>query len=209
MTYHIFLFSMFWLFRIFIKEVKGLDNIPKKGSIVASNHTSYLDPPLIGSYIAIKCKIKVHYLGKEELFKSFIGKILHNSVETIPIDTTGRHKSWLRGALKYIKKDEIIAIFPEGGRSRNGKIQRGKTGAVRLALAAKSPVVPVGIMGTYELWPVHKKLFKIKKIAKVNIGKPIYFDRYYKRKITKKLLRQLTDKLMRDIAKLSGQRYNP
>ena len=209
MTYHIFLFFMFWLFRIFIKEVKGLDNIPKKGCIVASNHTSYLDPPMLGSYIATKLRIKVHYLGKEELFKNFIGKILYKSFETIPIDTTGKHKSWLRCALKYIKKKEIIGIFPEGGRSCDGTIQRGKTGAVRLALAAKSPIVPVGIKGTYRIWPVHKKLFKMKKIAKVNIGKPIYFDRYYKRKITKKLLRQLTDKLMRDIAKLSGQRHNP
>lgn len=209
MIYHIFLFFMSWLFRIFIKEVKGLDNIPKKGCIVASNHTSYLDPPLLGSYIATKLRIKVHYLGKEELFKPFIGRILHNAVETIPIDTTGKHKSWLRCALKYIKKKEIIGIFPEGGRSRNGKIQRGKTGAVRLALAAKAPVVPVGIKGTYQLWPVHKKLFKIKRIVKVNIGKPIYIDRYYKRKITRKLLRKLTKKIMREIARLSGQRYNP
>ncbi|MDP6648233.1 MAG: lysophospholipid acyltransferase family protein [Candidatus Woesearchaeota archaeon] len=209
MLYGIFVFFMSWLFSIVIKEVKGLDNIPKNGCIVASNHTSYLDPPLLGSYIATKLRIKVHYLGKEELFKSFIGKILHKSVETIPIDTTGKHKSWLSGASKYIKKKEIIGIFPEGGRSRDGKLQRGKTGVVRLALTTKSPVVPMGIKGTYELWPVHKKLFKIKKIVKVNIGKPIYFDRHYKRKITKKLLRKLTKKLMMEIARLSGQGCNP
>ena len=89
------------------------------------------------------------------------------------------------------------------------KYKGGKTGAVRLALAAKAPVVPVGIKGTYQLWPVHKKLFKIKRIVKVNIGKPIYIDRYYKRKITRKLLRKLTKKIMREIARLSGQRYNP
>jgi len=208
MLYSILLLFMYWLCSIFIKEVKGLENIPRKGCIISSNHVSFLDPPLIGSYISVKLKVKVRFIGKEALFKRFLSRTFHNFVGSIEVDTTGKNKSWFKKAVHYINKGEIIGIFPEGTRSYDGKLQRGKTGAVRFALTTKKPIVPIGITGSHDIWPRHKKIFKIKRIVKVNIGKPIYFDKYYKGKITKRLLRQLTNNIMEEIAMLSKQKYN-
>ena len=101
-----------------------------------------------------------------------------------------------------------MGIFPEGKRSLDGKIQKGKTGVVRIALGGRVPIIPMGITGAFEIMPIGKGIPKLKKSVKLKIGKPIYLDKYYKRKITKKLLRNITDEVMKEIAKLSGQRYN-
>jgi 1-acyl-sn-glycerol-3-phosphate acyltransferase len=209
MLYRTFLFFMYLWSSIFVKHIRGLDNIPKNGCIVASNHTSFIDPPIIDSFIYAHLKIKIHFLAKKQLFESLPGKILHSSVESIPIDPTGKDKSWLKRAIQYLKKGHIIGIFPEGGRSSTRELQRGKTGVVRLALLTKVPIVPIGIEGSFDVWPRDKKMFNLKKIVNVNIGKPIYLDKYYNRKITKKQLRKITEDLMKEIAKLMGQKYNP
>ena len=111
-------------------------------------------------------------------------------------------------AFEYLKKKDPVQIYPEGLRSVDGKLQKGKTGIVRLALSAKTPILPIGIIGSNKVLPKGSFFLRFKRCA-VNIGKPIYLDKYYKRKKTKKLFRQLTDKVMKEIAKLSGQEYNP
>lgn len=197
-------FSMF-----LIKDMKGLDNVPKKGAfIVATNHVSYLDPIIIPSIFVKHFKRKIHFLAKKELFEGWIGGMFETATGGIPLDREKGEKTSLKNALNALRKGKIIGIFPEGGRSANGKLQKGKTGVVRLALAAKVPIVPVGIKGTYDIWPRQKKIFKIKKVVKINFGEPIYFNNYYNKPITKKLLRALTAKVMRDIGKLCGEKYN-
>ena len=196
-------FSMFLL-----KEVKGLDNLPEEGGFVlASNHCSYLDPIVIPILFLKQFKRKVHYLAKKELFKPWMLNKVLKAAEIIPIDRTGKDKGALKEALKALKEGEIISLFPEGGRSRTGRIQKGKTGVARLALWAKAPVVPIGIKGSYDIWPAHKKIFKLKKGIELNIGKPMYFDKYYNKKITKKLLTDVTRKIMKEVARLSNQKY--
>ena len=196
-------FSMFLL-----KEVKGFSNLPKRGGFVlASNHCSYLDPIVIPSLFIKRLKIKVHYLAKKELFEPWILNKVLKASEIIPIDTTGKDKGALKEALKALKDGEIISLFPEGGRSRTGRIQKGKTGVARLALWAKVPVIPIGINGSYDIWPPHKKIFKLKKGIELNIGKPMYFNKYYNKKITKKLLTDITRKVMKEVARLSNQKY--
>ena len=196
-------FSMFLL-----KEIRGLDNLPKEGGFVlASNHCSYLDPIVIPILFLKQFKRKVHYLAKKELFKPWMLNKVLKAAEIIPIDRTGKDKGALKEALKALKEGEIISLFPEGGRSRTGRIQKGKTGVARLALWAKAPVVPIGIKGSYDIWPAHKKIFKLKKGIELNIGKPMYFDKYYNKKITKKLLTDVTRKIMKEVARLSNQKY--
>lgn len=196
-------FSMFLL-----KEIKGLDNLPKKGGFVlASNHCSYLDPIVIPILFLKQFKRKVHYLAKKELFEPWILNKVLKAAEIIPIDRTGKDKGALKEALKALKDGEIISLFPEGGRSRTGRIQKGKTGVARLALWAKVPVIPIGIKGSYDIWPAHKKIFKLKKGIELNIGKPMYFDKYYHKQITKKLLTDVTRKIMKEVARLSNQTY--
>jgi len=204
MLYTISRFIGYYLYRpFFVKEIKGMENIPKEGCIIASNHVSYLDPPILGFAVSQKLNKKVHYLAKIELFRHFFSRAVHKSLEAIPIDREKKDKSWIKTAKKYIRNGHIVGIFPEGGRSGTGKLQKGKTGAVRLALATKAPIVPVGIKGTYDLWPINKKFPKLKKIVRISIGKPVYYSRYYKKRITKSLLRRLTDDLMSEIDKLT------
>jgi 1-acyl-sn-glycerol-3-phosphate acyltransferase len=147
-------------------------------------------------------------LGKKELFETWIGKKIHNAVGTIPIDRKGKDKKALEKALDALKKGKIVGIFPEGGRTRTGKLNKGKTGVARLALWAKVPVIPIGIKGSYKIWSAHQKIFKFKKAIYINIGKPMYFNKYYNKKFTKKLLRKITDQIMKEIARLTNQKYN-
>lgn len=208
MLYNISLFIAYLLYKMsFVREINGMENIPKEGCIIASNHVSYLDPPIIGFTLSKKLNRRIHYIAKIELFMPFFSRVVHEIFECIPVDREKKDISWIKLAEKYIKKGHMIGIFPEGGRSRSKKLQRGKTGAVRLAISAHAPIVPVGIKGTYDIWPSNKKFPKIKKIVRINIGNPIFFDKYYKRTVTKKLLRQLTNNLMKEIAKLSGQSH--
>ena len=204
MLYTISRFIAYYFFWFpFVKEIKCMKNIPKEGCIIASNHASYLDPPILGFIVSQKLNKKVHYLAKIELFRHFFSRAVYKLLEAIPVDREKRDKSWIKTAKKYIRNGHIVGIFPEGERSKDNKLGKGKTGAVRLALAAKAPIVPVGIKGTYDLWPINKKFHKIKKIVRINIGKPIYYDGYYKKRITKSLLRRLTDNLMLEIGKLT------
>ena len=205
MLYNISRFIAYYFFRpFFLREIKGVENIPKEGCIIASNHVSYLDPPIIASVVAESRDTKVHYLAKIELFRSFFGRVVYNKLlGGIPVDRTSKSTSWIKEAKKYLRRDEIIGFFPEGSRSPDNKLKKGKTGVIRLALAAKAPIVPVAIKGTYDLWPINKKFPKIKKTVRISVGKPIYYDKYYKKRITKSLLRRLTDDLMSEISKLT------
>ena len=193
---------------IFIKEVTGLENIPNDdGAILAMNHMSYLDTVLMTLLIAEKCNRKLRNLGKTELFRTAIGRWFHNTVGTIPINRDATGEIALKNALDLLKKKELIGIYPEGGRSRDGKLRQGKTGMVRLALWSKKKIIPVGIRGTYELWPHQKKIPTFKKIVTIHIGRPLRLEAYYKKPITKTLLRTLTDKVMKEIGKLANLEY--
>ena len=189
-----------------IKSISGLDNVPKKGAfILASNHCSYLDviiPVIFAKYF----KRKVHYLGKEKLFESWLGNKFYTACGLILLDREKGVKTALKTALKSLKEGNVIGIFPEGGRSRDGRLQRGKTGVARLALAARVPVVPVGLIGTFDLMPPGRVIPKFKKKVKMNFGKPLHFDKYYGKK-NKVIFRKATTTVMEKIAELSKQKY--
>lgn len=199
---------------LFIKRVDGVRNIPDKGPyIIASNHTSYMDIWAITIVLYFKKNRYIRFLAKKELLQdwyvTFLQKLFYKP-ENKPIyfDINNPTKDLIKESIRALKKNQIIGIFPESKRSLDGKIQKGKTGMVRIALRGKVPIIPIGITGAFEIMPTGKNIPKPKKKITLNIGKPIYLDKYYKRKITKKLLRNITDKVMKEIAKLSGQRYN-
>ena len=103
MLYSIVKFFVVRFCKLFIKEIRGLENIPKGGFILASNHASLLDPPIVSSIIADKYNAKVHNLGKKELFESFFGNIIHKIGGTIPIDMTGKDKDALGKAIEQYR----------------------------------------------------------------------------------------------------------
>ena len=197
------------LYRIFlIKEVSGTENFPKKGGfVIAANHTSYLDIPALSFTICKSIKKEARYIAKKELFYSPIMRYILETGGAIPVDRSKKDENVFEEAIKLLKKGEVIVVYPEGTRTLTGKIQKGRTGVARLALWAKVPVVPVGIKGTFELMPSGRILPKLKKSIIVNIGKPIYFNKYYNKKVTKKLIRGITDAVMKNIADLAGQEY--
>ncbi len=196
------------IFNLWLREIGGLENVPKKGAfIIAANHESYMDHPIIVVTFVNHLNRKVHFLSKKEHFDSPLKAAWHTYAGAIPLDREKGGKEALRWAVKALKQGKIIAIHPEGTRTLTGKLQKGKTGAARLALKAKVPVVPVGLIGTFKILPKGKYIPKFKK-ANINIGKPIYFGRYYKKTATKRMLNEMTRKIMKEIAKLSKQEYN-
>ena len=162
--------------------------------------------------ILLKTKKHVHMYVNSRFYKNMLLKILLNHYRCIPVSiekynySKEKNKKAFNLALKYLKKGEPIGIFPEGRRSPNGKLQKAKNGAAKIALTAKIPILPIGMVDSYYLWPKGKTFPKIKKRIRMNIGKPMYFDKYYG-KINKKNLRLVTNTIMKEIARLSNQKY--
>jgi 1-acyl-sn-glycerol-3-phosphate acyltransferase len=209
---------MYWVFKAILKpllralygiKVQGLENIPRKGaSILAANHVSFLDSFFIPLVVRWR---KVTYLAKADYFKTWKTAWFFNMAGQIPIEREGGEKSEtaLNTALKVLKEGNLLGIYPEGTRSPNGKLHRGRTGVARLALAAGVPIVPVGLVGTDEVMPKEAKmprLFGRPKVI-VKFGKPLEFDRFADRDRDRFVLRSMTDELMYEIMQLSGQEY--
>jgi len=194
--------------RLWVRKIKGIENLPKEkvGFIVACNHASYLDHFILGGTVASNTNRMVHFLSKKEHFHGKQRK-WHEFLQAIPIDRQAGGKSGLEAAVKVLKKGKIIAIYPEGTRTLTGKMNRAKTGIARLVLAAKVPVLPVGLMNTFKILPKGKNIPKFKR-TDVNIGKLMYFDKYYEKGNDHKTLRLVTNKIMKEIAKLCKQKYN-
>jgi len=163
----IFLFKIF-----FLLEVIGKENIPVKGGfIIASNHSSGLDPVVLG----VSIPRPLYYFAKSTLFKKNIFfRFLITSLGAISVEREEAPFS-LREGLKVLKEKKGIVIFPEGTRSKNGSIGMGKPGIGFLAIKSKCPIIPVFISGTYKSLPYNKRIMKPQKI-KVIIGKPIFFS---------------------------------
>ncbi|MDP6648234.1 MAG: lysophospholipid acyltransferase family protein [Candidatus Woesearchaeota archaeon] len=195
---------------IWIDKVTGLHNLSKDGPfIIAPNHSSYIEHIMISCTVVPHLNKKLLFVAKKEHFEDMTQKLWHrlwnNYITYVQIDRSKGEEA-LKTTLSYLKKGAIIVVYPEGTRTLTGKLQSAKTGVARLALWAKVPVVPLGIIGTFQILPKGKKIPRMKK-ATLNFGKPLYFDKYYNKKITKKLLRKITNNIMKEIAKLSNQKY--
>ncbi|MBI2134961.1 1-acyl-sn-glycerol-3-phosphate acyltransferase [Candidatus Woesearchaeota archaeon] len=197
--------------KLWIRKVNGIENLPtNRPFILAPNHCSYMEHFLIGAVIIPHLSKKLHFIAKKEHFQSIAQSSWHSLWEKyttyIPIDREKGEEA-IKAAVSYLRKGAVIVIYPEGTRSLTGKIQKGKTGVSRLALWARVPVVPLGIKGAFEILPKGKKIPRLKK-ADLSFGKPMYFGKYYNKPINKKILKEITTKIMKEIARLSGQEYN-
>ena len=196
---------------LFIKEVKGWENIPKRNFILVSNHQSYLDI-IIDSYLCVPRRF--HFIGQIEGFKiplKWLIASLYFFSGVIPLNRKNEQsrEKVVKEAISVLKKGDILIIYPEGRRSTDGEIQEGKLGVAKFFLKTGVPILPAGIKGTFELFPPKGKL-KIKRIIKINIGKPLFFKEELER--AKKLeensegyqqiLQKITNKTMEEINKL-------
>jgi 1-acyl-sn-glycerol-3-phosphate acyltransferase len=196
---------------LFVKEIKGLENIPKRNFILVSNHQSYLDFYINGIMCVPK---RFHFIGQIDSWKGIAGffvKTYYKMAGVIPLDRKSEEsrKIVIEKAIEVLKKEEILIMYPEGKRSVDGKLQEGKLGIAKIFLKTGIPILPVGIKGTFELLPPHGKL-KIKKIAIVSIGKPLYFEKEFKEAVNLKedseryceILKKITSGIMSHIAEL-------
>jgi 1-acyl-sn-glycerol-3-phosphate acyltransferase len=136
-------------------------------------------------------------------------KFIFPAMGMIPIDRGGGDKSQaaLDTAERVLRRGELFGIFPEGTRSRDGYLYKGRTGAARLALKVGCPIFPVGVIGTREIQPPDAKLPKVRLDCTIKIGRPIKVERYRDRADDHRVLRQITDELMFEIRELTGQEY--
>jgi len=154
------------LFRV---RVLGRENVPETGGgLVCANHQSYFDPVLIG--LAIDRRL--NYLARDTLFRNPLFKWLIDFLDAIPIDREGGGLAGLKETLRRLKQDELVLIFPEGTRTRNGDLQSLKPGFCAVARRSQRPLIPVGFDGAYQAWPRSSPLPRLSTLAVV-IGEPI------------------------------------
>jgi len=147
----------------------GMENIPAEGGVlVVSNHQSYFDPPLVG----MGSPRRMNYLARKTLFRFASFRWLINSLDAIPIDREGLGLSGMKEALRRLKWGELVLVFPEGTRSRDGEIAEFLPGFTALAVRSGAAILPVAIEGAYDAWPRGRKLPRPGKI-RVHYGRPI------------------------------------
>ena len=199
---------------IWIKEIKGIENIPKDGRfIVAPNHQSYFDDWITPSIIVPCINKELHMYSNRKYFKNPIFRWYLNHHKAIPVevydakDKKEINEKAFQKALEYLKNNEPICIYPEGHRSPDGQLQKGKLGAAKLAIAAKVPILPIGIIGSRDVLSKGKSFPRLKKIIKITIGKPIYLKQYYGKENDKTILNTATTLIMKEIGKLANLEY--
>jgi 1-acyl-sn-glycerol-3-phosphate acyltransferase len=195
---------------LFRPWVEGEENIPEDGAaIFASNHLSFSD----SIFLPLVVPRRMTFLAKSDYFdgRGIKGKLtaaFFKGVGQLPVDRSGGKASdaALRSGLKVLRRGELLGIYPEGTRSPDGRLYRGRTGVARMALEGKVKVLPVAMIGTDKAQPTGKKLPKVMRIG-VKIGKPLDFSRYEGMEDDRFVLRSITDEIMYELMLLSGQEY--
>jgi len=193
------MYATYFRWRVF-----GAENVPLTGGvIIASNHASFLDPPLVG------CGLKrdINYLARESLFRfPGIGALLR-SWNAVPVDRDGGGAKGLKIILDRLLNGAGIILFPEGTRTKDGKLQPARSGIGLTVIKSQAPVVPVRVFGTFEAYGRHVKIPKPQRIT-VKYGKPMNFEKLrVEAKICdkarlKEIYQQVADEIMAAIAKL-------
>ncbi|MEI2712746.1 MAG: lysophospholipid acyltransferase family protein [Nocardioides sp.] len=199
------------LLRVIFRPVtEGEENVPDSGpAILASNHLSYAD----WLFMPLTLQRRVTFVAKAEYFttpgiKGWFQKLFFSGAGQVPIDRTSASaaEGALASATRILDAGELFGIYPEGTRSHDGRLYRGKTGVARLALETRVPVIPVAVVGTDVVAPPGKKFGSFTRPV-VRFGKPLDFSRYEGLENDRFILRSITDEIMYEIMRLSQQEY--
>ncbi len=199
-----------WLRVLFRPWVEGLGHIPDDTpAILASNHLSFSD----SFFLPLVVPRPITFLAKSDYFtgkgiKGFFTKAFFAGVGQVPVDRSGGRASEaaIRTGLRILSEGNLLGIYPEGTRSPNGTLYRGKTGVARMAMEAQVPIVPVAMINTYEIQPPGQVRPHIRRVG-VRIGRPLDFSRYEGLENDRFVLRSITDEVMYELMSLSGQEY--
>ncbi|MEU4348866.1 lysophospholipid acyltransferase family protein [Streptomyces sp. NPDC023838] len=195
---------------LFRPRIEGLEHVPDDGAaIVAGNHLSFSDHFLM----PVMLKRRITFLAKQEYFtgpglKGRLTAAFFRAVGQIPVDRSGKEagQAAIREGLGVLSKDELLGIYPEGTRSHDGRLYKGKVGVAVMAIRAGVPVIPCAMVGTFEIQPPGQVMPKIRRVT-IRFGAPLDFSRYAGMENEKAVLRAATDELMYKILELSGQEY--
>ncbi|KAA1252226.1 1-acyl-sn-glycerol-3-phosphate acyltransferase [Mycobacterium simiae] len=191
-------------------KVEGLENIPSSGpAILASNHLAVAD----SFYLPLVVRRRITFLAKAEYFtgtgfKGFINRWFYGGSGQVPIDRTNADSAQaaLETAERLLRQGKLLGMYPEGTRSPDGRLYKGKTGLARLALQSGVPVIPVAMIGTNVVNPPGKKMVRFGKVT-VRFGKPMEFSRFEGLAGNHFIERAVTDEVMYELMGLSGQEY--
>lgn len=199
---------------VYRPRVEGLENIPAAGAaILAANHLSFSD----SFFIPVVVPRHVTFIAKAEYFNTRGLKGMWNKyfyarfAGAVPIDRSGTRNATtaaLEGAVAVLEGGDLFGIYPEGTRSPDGKLYRGRTGIAEIALRSGAPIIPIGIVGTDRVQPPGKKMPRLSRVT-IRIGAPL--DLAQAKALGKPALvrRAITDEVIEEIQKLSGQEYRP
>ena len=211
---------LYWFLKLFVlgpvirglywPKVVGRKNFPKTGAaILASNHLSFSD----SFFLPLVAPRRITFLAKSEYFtgrglKGWISRAFFSGVGQVPIDRSGGRASEaaIQTGLRILAQGDLLGIYPEGTRSPDGRLYRGRTGIARMALEAGVPIVPVAMVGTFEVQPTGKVLPRIKRV-KVVYGAPMDFSEFAEQSKDPVVLRNITNQVMQALQVLSGQEY--
>ena len=195
---------------IFRPWVEGLENVPARGgAILASNHLSFSD----SFFLPLEIDRRVTFLAKGDYFtgrglKGRLTAAFFRGINQVPVDRSGGRASEaaLDAGVRILKRGELLGIYPEGTRSPDGRLYRGKTGIARMALEAGVPVIPVAMINTFDIQPPGQVIPRVMRVG-IRIGKPLDFSRYAGMSKDRFVLRSITDEIMYELMQLSGQEY--
>lgn len=195
---------------LFRPKIIGKKNIPRRGAaIIASNHQSFSD----SIFLPLAVPRKITFLAKSEYFtgrgiKGFFTKMFFAGVGQVPIDRSGGRASEAAvfTAVQILNSGKLLGIYPEGTRSPDGRLYRGRTGIVRIALEANVPIIPVALKGTFDIQPPGTLIPKIKRVT-ITFGEPMYLEDYQGKEKDLGALRDATNLVMQQIQTLGGQTY--
>ena len=194
------------LYVVYRIKVEGKEHLPTSGPVIlAANHRSFLD----SIFIPLLVRRKVTFVAKAEYFDDPKTAWFFRAVGQIPIRREGGNASEgaLAAATDVLRAGGVFGIYPEGTRTRDGYLHKGKTGVARLALATGAPIVPVGLIGSDECQPTDARLPRLFKRVTIRFGPAIRPERYAERADDRLVLRQITDELMFEIGELCGYEY--
>ena len=199
-----------YILTVFRPWVTGMEHIPAKGPvIIAGNHLSFIDSVLMPLVV----RRRVYFLAKSEYFtgrglKGALVRWFFLASGQLPIDRSGGKASEasLEAGLKVLARGDVLGIYPEGTRSPDGKLYRGRTGIARLVIEGQVPVVPCVMIGSEQIMPTGTIMPKVGRVGIV-FGEPLDFSRYYGLDTDRFVLRSVTDEIMYELARLSDQEY--
>jgi 1-acyl-sn-glycerol-3-phosphate acyltransferase len=202
-----------WLRLVYAPRIEGAANIPRSGAaILASNHLAVAD----SLFLPLMTRRRITFLAKQEYFtqpglKGWAKRVFFGGTGNVPIDRTpgsSAAQAALDTGVRLLGQGKLLGVYPEGTRSPDGRLYKGKTGMARMALEARVPVVPVAMIGTDEINQIGSARWRIKPgVVLVRIGKPLDFSRYYGMAGDRFVERSMADEIMYSLMELSGQTY--